>query len=42
MIVAALVNVETLQHETVEQPHEADNRAALDRIVASAHLRKSP
>jgi hypothetical protein len=42
MIVAALANVKTLGHEIVEQPHEADIRAALNRVVASAHLRKSP
>jgi hypothetical protein len=42
MIVAALAYVETLGHETVEQPHEAEIRAALDRVVASAHLSKSP
>jgi len=32
----------TLRQETVEQPREADIRAALDRVVASAHLSKSP
>ena len=34
--------MKTLQHETVEQPHETDIRTALDRVVTSAHLGKSP
>ena len=31
-----------MRQEIVEQPREADIRAALDRVVASAHLSKSP
>ena len=34
--------MKTLQNETVEQPQQADIRAALDRVVSSAHLSKSP
>jgi hypothetical protein len=34
--------LKTLQNEIVEQPQQADIRAALDRVVTSAHLSKSP
>ena len=34
--------MKTLAHETIEQLHQADIRAALDRVVASDHLSKSP
>ena len=32
----------TFERDSVEQPHDADIRAALDRVVSSDHLSKSP
>ena len=40
--VIARANVDKLESDIVEQPDDADIRAALDRVVASSHFSKSP
>ena len=42
MTAAALNKVNRQQGDSFEQPRDADIRAALDRVVASEHLSKSP
>jgi hypothetical protein len=43
-VIGAALNIvnKNLNLDSVEPPHDADIRAALDRIVSSAHLTKSP